>query len=387
MSRHRSSPLISARTVTAAVALAASLIAGWHVAFAAKTDAPTPSKDTEAPAPKPIPDILDELVPRLMKTHHVPGVSIAAVEDRRVTWHRCYGVRRAGTADKVDRDTVFEACSMTKPVFAYVAMKLVEQHQLDLDRPLCEYLDKPYIADAPQYKLITMRMVLSHCTGFPNWREGSWQKGDPLPVLFKPGTKFGYSGEGFLYLQRVVEHITGVPAEQYVRQKLFTPLGMTISSLVWEDRFEKLAAAGHDEQGKVKPSRHFREANAGFSLYCTPHEYALFLAEVLKQDRSAEQSLSSRTLDAMFTRTTKAPSREPISRGGQCGSQPVYWGLGWPIDHSRAGDRIYHCGTNGTGFCCYSEFDRSRGSAIVIMTNSLSGEKLWRAVIDAIAEP
>ena len=129
-----------------------------------------------------IPARLDELVPKLMDEFHVPGVSIVGIEDRRIAWERQYGVRKAGAAEKVDRDTVFEACSMSKPPLAYLVLKLVERGEFELDRTLVEYLDKPYLKDEPLHRRITARMVLTHTSGFPNWRDGGWRKGGPLPL-------------------------------------------------------------------------------------------------------------------------------------------------------------------------------------------------------------
>lgn len=331
--------------------------------------------------------LLDKLVPELMSTHHVPGISLVGIENRRIAWDRQYGVRRAGSPEKVDRDTVFEACSMSKTPLAYLAMRLVQEGKLNLDRPLVEYLDEPYLSDQPLHKKITASMVLSHTTGFPNWRKGGWRSTEPLLVEFEPGSKFGYSGEGFLYLQRVVEHITGTPFEEYVQRTLFRPLGMTASSYVWQARYETLAAAGHDKDGQVKPNRrHFEQANAGYSLYCTPYEYALYLTEILKLDRSGEHSLSKSSLAAMFTPTTEAVGREPVKRASESASDTVYWGLGWAIDKTESGDRIYHSGSNGTGFRCYSQLDPATGSGLVIMTNSVNGRELWEAVVEAIAQ-
>jgi CubicO group peptidase (beta-lactamase class C family) len=297
-------------------------------------------------------------------------------------------VRVAGSSEKVDRDTVFEACSMSKLPLAYTALKLVERGRLQLDTPLAEYLDRPYLADEPLHKKITMRMVLSHTSGFPNWRDGGWKSGGPLPVLFEPGTRFGYSGEGFLFLQRVIEHVTETPLEDYLQQELFQPLGIGISSYVWQGRYDRLAAAGHDAEGRVKPNRSlYRQANAGYSLYCTPHEYAKFLVEMLKEDRSADHSLSAASIGMMLTRQVEATGREPIKRAGEPASETVHWGLGWAIDKTAGGDRIFHSGSNGTGFRCYCEFDRQRGWGIVIMTNAINGRQLWEQTIAAVAPP
>ncbi len=330
---------------------------------------------------------LDQRVPTWMASFHVPGVSIVGIEERRIAWERHYGVRRAGHPAKVDRDTVFEACSLSKPVFAYVVLKLVERGRLDLDEPLVNYLQKPYLPDQPLHKRITARMVLSHTSGFPNWRKGGWQSGGPLPVLFEPGTRFGYSGEGFRYLQRVVEQITGVPIERYVGKELFEPVGMTTSSYVWQDRYEQLAAAGHDRTGEPRENRPlFRQANTAGTLYCTAYEYARFLVEIMKPDRSSEHSLSTRSIEAMLTRNSKASGRTPVKRSGKSVPATVHWGLGWAIDKTASGDRIYHTGSN-SGFRCYCEFDLKRGTGRVIMTNADTGARLWHRIMMGFGAP
>ncbi len=351
----------------------------------------TAADQSTCPPTKPIPAAripatLDRIVPDLMQTHHVPGVSVVGIEHRQIAWHREYGVRQAGTDKRVDQNTVFEACSLSKTPLAYLTLLLVERGKLDLERPLVEYLDKPYLDDEPRHKQITARMVLSHTTGFPNWRKGGWRKGGPLPIVFDPGTRFGYSGEGFLYLQRVIERITGAPLEKYVRSELFGPLGILSNSYVWQQRFADNAAAGHDAGGKVKANRTlFRDANAGYSLYCTPTEYALLLLEILSTDRRACHALSAASIDAMLTRTTKATGRTPVDRIGEPRGKDVWWGLGWALDEAANGDRAYHSGSNGTGFRCYCEFDRQTDSGLVIMTNAVGGRKLWQAVAAQVA--
>jgi CubicO group peptidase (beta-lactamase class C family) len=323
-----------------------------------------------------------------MTQHHVPGVAIVGIENRRLAWERFYGIRCAGRPEPVNAQTVFEAASMSKLLMAYVALKLVEQGKLDLDRSLAEYLDQPYLPDEPRHRRITARMVLSHTTGFPNWRTNGWQKGGPLPLLFDPGTRFTYSGEGFLYLQRVVEHITDTPIQGYLQKTLLGPLQMTNSSLVWQEGFSGQAAAGHNARGEPLANRElYHDANVAYSLYCTATDYAKLLLEMLAEDRSARHSLSARSLDAMLTRTTVAEGRKPVARGGPRLSEPMYYGLGWAIDTTATGDRMHHSGSNGTGFRCYCEFDRRRGTGLVIMANAVNGARLWEDILLAVGEP
>ncbi len=341
-----------------------------------------------ATEPAALPEKIDALVPVLMAKHHVPGVAVVGLAHRTIAFERYYGVRTAGKTAPIDAYTVFEAASMSKPPAAYVALKLVEQGKLDLDRPLHEYLDHPYLTDTPLHLKITARMVLSHTTGFPNWRAGGWLAGGPLPVNFEPGSKFGYSGEGFTYLQHVLEHITDEPFERYVQRTLLKPAGITRSSYVWNDDIAKFAAAGHTAKGNVPASRElFRRSNPAYSLYCTPRDYALFLVELLKPDRTTPHSLSARSLATMLTRTTQIDGAPPPARPSGPPPEPAYYGLGWAIERSASGDRIRHSGSNGTGFRCYCEWYPATGSGIVIMTNAVGGAALWRELLAAVGEP
>ena len=119
------------------------------------------------------------------------------------------------TGDKVDSNTLFEAASITKPVFAFAVQRLAERGVIDLDKPLWLYLPYPDIAYDERYKLITAKHVLTHRTGFPNWR--SMNESGKLDIKFTPGTDYGYSGEGFEYLKMVVEKITGKKVEQVLQ--------------------------------------------------------------------------------------------------------------------------------------------------------------------------
>lgn len=348
---------------------------------------PGPGRLAAAAAPA-LPDALDALVPALMAKHHVPGVSIAGLADRRLAWTRQYGVRRAGAREPVTPDTLFEAASMSKPVGAYAALKLVEQGRLDLDRPLHEYLGRPYVPEAPLHLQITARMALSHTTGFPNWRAGGWRQGGPLPVNAPPGTKFTYSGEGYTYLQRVIEHLTGEPFEPYLLRTLLTPLGITTGGFSWRESFAQIAATGHNDRGEPMATRElFREANTAYSFYCSPTEYARFITEMLQLDRNAPHSLRSAGVAAMLTPTTETTGPKPLVR--RDGSRPTssYYGLGWALDLTPGGKRARHSGANGTGFRCYSEFYPDRGTGLVIMTNAVGGAALWREVIEQVGEP
>jgi CubicO group peptidase (beta-lactamase class C family) len=341
-----------------------------------------------------VPKLIDERTPALMKMFHVPGVSAAVVSRHKIVWAGQYGVLRAGSDERMGPHTTLEAASMSKPVFAYVVLKLVEAGKLDLDRPLVNYLSKPYLKDEPLHELITARMVLVHTTGFPNWREGGWGKGGPLHVEFKPGTRFQYSGEGYFYLQHVVEHLTGMPFDRYVQESLLGPLGMADSSYVWRDGYAETGASPHSDKGEVLSDRHLeRRANVAYTLYTTPTDYARFLVEMLKVDRTAEHSLKQSMLEQMLTPVRKpaefrafgwetwttmleqmlTPARKP----GE------FRALGWETWTTPHGRLFGHSGAN-RGFRCHARFNPTQGNGLVIMTNSESGSQIYGALVHAI---
>ena len=323
-----------------------------------------------------------KIVPQLMEKYKVPGVSIAAVENGKLAWTAVFGVKAAGMEQPVTPETIFEAASMTKPVVTYVALKLVEEGKLDLDRPLHLYLDKPYLENEPEYEKITARMVMNHTTGFPNWRK----KGEGLKLLSAPGTRYTYSGEGFVLLQEAMTKITGQPLDVLVKERLFDPLGMKNSSLVYRNNFGDFAE-GHTKEGAPKSKRTlYRKPNAAYSLYTTPSDYAKFLIEMMKSDRSAPHSLSKETIAEMLKPASPPKDLAPLKRRNTGGTGVARFGLAWTVETAVSGPRYSHSGSN-PGFRCFSEFDPAAGYGLVIMTNADSGTQLWKELVNIIAKP
>jgi len=220
---------------------------------------------------------LQKRLPELMKGGNVPGVSLALIRDGKTFWSQGFGVRDAKGGQPVTEDTIFEAASLSKPVFAYAVLKLVDQGKLDLDRPLSQYLETPYIEGDERLNAITARYVLSHRTGFPNWRGNN-----PLTIRFAPGERFSYSGEGFVYLGKVVMHITGRSLNDFMSEEVFTPLGMTSSSYIWRDDYDARTATGHGSSGQPEEKTKPTVENPATSLHTTARDYALFLDAVLR---------------------------------------------------------------------------------------------------------
>ena len=340
------------------VALAFHVVAGMLVA-----------QDTEQ-----LTALLQTKVPQLMKEEHVPGLSMVLIRENRIVWKGTFGVRIAGKPEKVDDQTIFEAASMSKPLFTYRVLKLVEDGGFDLERPLDACLPEPYLPDQPLANKITARMVMLHRTGLPNWREGGWRTGGPLPVLHEPDTRFTYSGEGYVYLQTAIEQLTKQPMNAWMEASLLVPLNMTRSSYQWQESYETNFAGGHDEKGNFKQGRRFYEqGNAAFSLYTTPTDYARFLMEIMRRERS-EYSLKAETIEKMTTLQVK-PEKD---------NSRSHRSLGWVVDAEENGGWVSHSGSNGSGFRCNSRFNVKQQSGSVIMTNSTSGRKVWEAILDII---
>ena len=308
------------------------------------------------------PTTVDRFITQLMDSANVPGLSIAIIKNNRVHYSQGYGLTKADSTQRVTPATIFDAASLSKPVFAYAVLQLVEQGKLDLDKPLYEYLPYPDVAADERYKKITARLVLSHQTGFPNWRRNRQSK--RLTMLFTPGERFSYSGEGFVYLQKVVESITGRPLNDLMTERVFKPLQMTRSSYVWSPAFDDNFAWPHDESGqpesKVKP----RQPNVAYSLQTTADDYARFLLAILTAN-----GLKKDLVDQMLTRQSQLPKK---LFGEDTLSPNLTWGLGFGLEHTTEGDYFWHWGDNGS-YKCYITADRKRGDAVVYFTNSANG--------------
>jgi len=303
----------------------------------------------------------DAFISQLMQKDSIPGLSIALIRDNKLVYSQGYGLTRSDSTQRVSPATVFEAASLTKPVFAYAVLQLVEKGVLDLDKPLHEYLPYPDVAADERYRKITARLVLSHRSGLPNWRRN--RRSAELTMLRAPGERFGYSGEGFVYLQKVVEALTGKPINTFMEEQVLIPLGMTQSGFVWKPAFDAQTALPHEASGKVEAKGKPGQANMAYSLHTTAEDYARFLLAIL-----TAKGLKAVIIDQMLSPQTQLPTRF----SGDSLSPSLSWGLGFGLE--KAGDTLYfwHWGDNGA-FKCYVAASRARKEAVVYFTNSANG--------------
>jgi len=300
-----------------------------------------------------------------MEKYKVPGVSVSLIEDGEIVWSEGIGVRHSEYGVPVTPDTVFEAASISKPVFAYAVLGLCERGIIALDDSLDGYLPEPYLDDDPRLSLITMRRVLCHSTGFQNWR-----REEPLGIHFEPGERFSYSGEGYMYLQRVVEEVTGLPLEEFMEGALLGPLRMADSSYVWLDGYEGRMAYPHDEEGKAGELRRRSEAKSASSLHSTSRDIARFVIENMEPSNRDGPRLSSETVDEML--------RPQIGV-----NDSVSWGLGWGLQHADDGGSFWQWGDNG-GYKNFAVASRERGEGVVILTNGANGLKLCEELVPEV---
>ena len=309
-----------------------------------------------------------------MKVGDVPGLSVALIREGRIYWHRGFGVKNANSKEPVDDATVFEAASLSKPVFAYAVLKLVDAGRLDLDKPLATYLAEPYLKNDDRSNLITARMVLTHTTGFQNEATSS----SPLRIYFAPGLRFSYSGEGFLYLQRVIEQITGQPLDLFMERTVFLPLGMRSSSFVWQEKYEQLKATGHKASGVVAERRRPAVPRAPSSLHTTAVDYGRFVIAVMKgtglKIDTAQQMIQSQVSLNQTCISCLDRSSGPESRN-------LSWGLGWGLERSQRGKAIWHWGENNGEFQNFVMAYPKEKLAIVVLTNSGNGLSIIPAIV------
>jgi CubicO group peptidase (beta-lactamase class C family) len=363
-----------------------------------------------APGPYPwIPDaeLLAEL-PGLMRLASVPGLSIAVVDRGAVVWARSFGVLNASTERPVLAETRFEAASMSKPVFAYGVLQLAEQQRLDLDRPLAAYYRPAYLPGDERIGRVTARHVLSHTSGLPNW--GNDAEPETLRPAFEPGARFRYSGEGFFWLQLVVERITGLGLDAFMRAILFEPAGMRHSAFAWDEALLPDVSFGHRDGAPVaghgtrpvmdlivpraqrwrkpvrdwlhedwlrvaaeldpaNPARRVRFVNAAGSLLTTASDYARFLSQVVAHAPRASWEISEQMRVAMLSPLVAVRPEVPF-----------WWGLGWTVENSATGWRVGHEGNNENVFTSYAGADPARGRALVILTNAGGGFGLYQRI-------
>jgi CubicO group peptidase (beta-lactamase class C family) len=351
------------------------------------------SRPPAAPRPPDRPAValdaaFEHQVQTAMAEARVAGLALAVVRGGQVVFERHYGVADRSTGRPLAAPAVMYGASLTKAAFAHLVMQLVDEGVVTLDQPLGEIL--PGLAQEAEWsdlspdarwQRITLRHLLSHTSGLPNWR---WVLPDRrLAILYEPGSRYVYSGEGIQLAQRVIEHRTGEPVGALMQRRVFDRFGMRDTSLTWRADFEGRAAQGHGRDGQVTGHRRAPRARAAGSMDTTLTDMALLLAAVLRGDGLSPAARREMIGPQWPIRSPRQfPSHWP---GDTTVNQGIGLsaGLGWIVHRSPHGPVFFKEGNDeGTNNFMFGRVDRQDG--LVLLANSANADQIFYALAERL---
>ncbi|WP_224366810.1 serine hydrolase domain-containing protein [Hyalangium versicolor] len=332
---------------------------------------------------------MDAAALRLMKETGLPGLALAIIDNGRVSDVKAYGLRDVEQGAPLRTDTVMYGASLTKAAFAYMVMQLVDEGRVDLDTPIERYLPKPLpeypkyaeLASDARWKRLTPRMLLSHTTGFPNFR--FLNPDGKLDFKFEPGTRYAYSGEGINLMQFVLENGLGLKVGEEMQRRVFDRFDMKRTSMVWRDDFAANVSQGYDEKGKLEPHDKRENVRAAGSMDTTVEDYAKFLAgfmrgEGLSATARAEMLRpqiaisSAHQFPTLLTETDARNEAIALSAG-----------LGVVLFNGRAGPAFFKGGhdewTDNFALCLERE-----KRCVLLMANSVKGPAVFPSLVKSL---
>lgn len=295
---------------------------------------------------------------RWLEEHHVPAVGVGIIRYGRLQQVKVFGELQKSVP--ASHDAIFNVASLTKPIVSMLVLRLVSAGEWQLDEPLANYWIDPDVASDPRHTRLTTRHVLSHQTGFPNWRTKK------LAFEFDPGTKFQYSGEGFEYLRMALERKFGKPLAQLSRERLLSPLGMTDTHHAWNEHVdESRFARWHDATGSNAYTDHrITTVNAADNLLTTVEDYGRFAVSVMRND-----GLSPAVAAEMVKSQVQVRDK-------------LHMGLGWEV-HTGFPNGEYaliHSGSD-QGVHAVIILTPKSGQGLIVMTNGDNGFRLYERLV------
>ena len=299
-------------------------------------------------------------IEKWLKEKKIPTLGIGFIENGKLQQVKVFGEITKGVS--APYNTIFNVASLTKPVTAIVALKLVSLGKWNLDEPIYKYWTDPDIANDPRNKLLTTRLILSHQTGFPNWRWMNENK--KLNFQFDPGTKYQYSGEGMEYLRKALEKKFNKSLQQLANELIFQPLKMNDTRYVWDKNVDTIRLAiGYDKDGKAYETVKSITPNAADDLLTTIGDYGNFLVSVMNSDGLSKEVFQEMT------------SNQVASTRGK------HFGLGFEIYDLGNGEfALSHGGSdNGVQTICFIFPKTKKG--LLIFTNSDTGAAVYETLL------
>lgn len=339
-------------------------------------------------------DSLTAKINRLMDAANVHGMAVAVFNDNKVSYQKSFGYKDYINKTKLNDSTNIYGASFSKAVFSVLVMKMVEDNIIDLDTPLESYLPKKIHEYNPEtkwhddysalrtdslYHKITARMCLNHTTGFANYR---WFESDyQLRVNREPGTRYSYSGEGFIYLQVVLEKILGKNLEEFAQEIIFKPLEMHHSSYQWQPGFEDNFAYGHNTLGEKYKKDKDNEPRGGGTLETTSEDYTKFLEAALQHKIISKKSWEEIFRPQIRIRSIKQFGPLALKDSTLNDNIQLSYGLGWGVLQTPYGIGAFKEG-HGDGFQHYSILFPKAKKGIMLMTNSDNGESIFEELLE-----
>lgn len=357
----------------------------------------------EAASPElPSESAIDDAVREAMEFTKAKGVALAVVDGGKVHYVRAFGDRNA-QGDPLTTDTVMYGASLTKSVFSYAVMTLVDAGKIKLDTPLKNYLDKPLpsygpdakfpdkygpykdLANDPRWEKITARMCLTHSVGFSNfWFVEPDQK---LRIHFEPGSRYAYSGEGLILLQSVIERgrkDLGLGLDlRDVTQNIFDRLGMKRTSLMWRSDFASNLADGWNDAGKPEEHDERSKVRVAGSMDTTISDFAKFAAALVRGDglsKASRREIAKRQLH--ITTAHQFPSLQPELPASKR-RKDLYAGLGVIVFDGPQGHGFLKGGHDGQTANTMVCLDKSQ-RCVVILSNDVRAEAGFADLVEFI---
>lgn len=313
------------------------------------------SYDHHEPGKAKITDNLEQL----MKDNKIPTLGLGVIEDGKLTQIKVYGTLDGKVS--ASYNSLFNVASLTKPVTAIMVLRLASLGKWNLDEPLYHYWTDPDITKDPRHKKLTSRLVLTHQTGFANWR---WQnKDNRLKFDFNPGTRYQYSGEGFEYLRKAIENKFHKSLEELAKEFVFQPLHMNDTQYIWNEKNAARIVIGYDRNGKPYDIVRNKTANAADDLVTTVEDYSNFLVAAMNNDL-----LSPALFEAMKTRQVEIKKNK-------------YFGLGFEIYDLGNNEIALSHGGSYKGVNTIAFILPKTKQGLVIFTNSDQGYMVYESLI------
>lgn len=290
----------------------------------------------------------------------IPALSLAVIKNNEVVYFNAFGYKHGTGKDPVDTATLFQAGSLTKSFLVFIVYKLVDQGLLDLNKPMYQYLEYPPLQHDPRYKLITPRMILSHSSGIENWTSDN--NPDTLQIVSNPGKSYVYSGEGYVYLAKVVELIIGKPYEQYVQDWVIKPLHLSrsFSHFSKDGTTPQNYALGHSNLGKEFSKMKPAVPDPAGSMEISAQDYARLLIAIFNK-----KYLSQNRIRDILQPVVQLDPKKP----------GYYFGPGFELVFTANDTLIAHGGST-LGYKAMMFYSIVTGNGFVFLTNSDRGEVL-----------